>query len=148
MNNSSQYYRATPNVWLIEGEYCVVLIRRRFRQRMLGGAAIDIAFSTKAVRSLCQSGEAIEQKYGAEFARALIGRLADIRAATSIAELLSLLPVSTNDTTGAVTIYVHDVGGSCIKGSENHRRTPRLADKTVDWPNVTRIRISKVEVLG
>jgi len=113
---------------------------------MTNGVTIDIAFSTRAVRSLCQSSEAIERKYGAEVARALISRLADVRASSSIAELSSVVPLSTDGEKGNVTIQVSGEIVSYIHASENHRISPRLADGNVDWARVTRVQIRKVEV--
>jgi len=105
---------------------------------------MEIAFRTKALRTLCLNKEAMDDRYGAENAARLRVWLADLRAAQSIgdAPLLHLAPLLGN--LGDEAIMTIGAGLNAIVRA-NHQRPPKLANGDVDWLNVERLLIQKIE---
>jgi hypothetical protein len=98
------------------------------------------------LRSLCQSSAVAENKLGADVARLLLSRLADLRAAGSFGELIGLLPMSVDDAAGKAVIALGASSDTVFHIRVNHPNCPRHEDGAVDWQRVTRIQILRIEV--
>lgn len=106
--------------------------------------AIDIAFSTQGLRSLCQSEEAATRKFGEQAARMLIARLADIRAAKNIGDLAAVCALILDDGTGQIEMRLGGEVKLIATLRANHLECPRLKNGQVDWARVTRVFLNKV----
>lgn len=105
---------------------------------------MEIAFQTKALRTVCLNAEAMDELYGADGGALLRRCLADMRAVECLGDLpllaLSLAPTGLGDEAAV------DVGaGLTVVLKANHRRPPRLADGEIDWSAVNRILIDRIE---
>ena len=106
---------------------------------------MEIAFRTKALRTLCMSKEAMDQRYGAEGGALLRVHLADLRAAEQLGDL-PWLPLLSSDSKRSRTEAVVVMGaGLKIVFRANHREPPRTADGGIDWFQVERICIQRIE---
>jgi hypothetical protein len=105
---------------------------------------MEIAFRTKALRTVCLSKESMDKRYGAEGGALLRRRLADIRAAECLGEvpLLTMSPVC-NSPDGEVAIVVG--AGLILVVRANHQSAPKLKGGGVDWARVDRILIQRIE---
>lgn len=105
---------------------------------------MEIAFRTKALRTVCQSKEAMDERYGPGGGELLRVRLADIRAAECLGDvpLLAISPIQ--DSSGQKAV-IQVGGGVTIVVTANHQRPPKGKDGTVDWLSVDRILIQSVE---
>jgi len=108
--------------------------------------AVLIAFDSRDLRTVCLTRHAAVARYGEALASVLIDRLADLRAATSICDIIAaeprLLPGALGD-----TMAVDLTDGSALVFCANHVDLPRSADERVDWTRVSRIRLLRIETL-
>jgi toxin HigB-1 len=105
---------------------------------------LEIAFAEKALRHLCENETKAQRVLGLDTAKKLRRRLADLRAATSISDLVAGRP--------------RELGGPCPRPiavdlgegarmvfSAAHNVNPLLESGCVDWPKVSRIKILRIE---
>ena len=109
-------------------------------------AIVDIAFFSKATKKTCQTPEAIIAKFGSLVGAALIARLADIRAASSIEELSMIVPLTLADD-GGVLISVGDASPMTLVCTVAHVECPRDSAGRVRWSATARLQIIEIEVL-
>lgn len=104
---------------------------------------LDIAFEEKNLREVCTDAAVAQREFGFEAAQALRGRLADARAAESVADLLCLAGNPREVSQGQIQVNLAE--GVVMVYTENHNSTP-LADDgfTVDWSKVYRIRLLRI----
>lgn len=107
------------------------------------GGLLELAFSTKALRTLCENEAAATQALGAERAEGLKRRLADLRAAYHAGELVAGRPRQAADSKDHLEVDISD--GSSLVLCSNHSTTPRLDSGGVDWSNVTRVKALRIE---
>lgn len=106
---------------------------------------MEIAFRTKALRTVCLSKEATDVRYGAERGAILRGRLADIRAAECLGDVPLLFESMTYE--GKKDKAVIAAGaGLTIYIKANHKKTPELKSGGIDWPRVDRIIIQQIDL--
>ena len=105
---------------------------------------MEIAFSTKSLRDTCESEEMLRQKFGPEVAEMLKRRLADLRAASSIKDIV-LGNVREVPGTGGLAMCVDLFDGYRLDFGANHIHNPTLATGKVDWSAVSRIKITRIE---
>jgi hypothetical protein len=111
----------------------------------LVGDQVIIAFSTKNLRSLCESQTKAESQYGLNVARELRARLADLREAESVFELPAGRPREIDGSPHKN--YALDLAdGYCLVLCANHSNVPVLKTGGVDWSRVSRIKVHKIEV--
>lgn len=104
---------------------------------------MEIAFNTLTIRSLCEDEAEAEKYFGKDLSQALKRRLADIRAATSISDLVVGTPSPLSN---------GDRDKMCIELSPwthlvfcaNHRKNPCTDGGEIDWKKVTRIKIMAI----
>jgi hypothetical protein len=102
--------------------------------------ALELAFATKALRDICESEATAKEKLGAKVADALKRRLADFRSIDSLDELPFARPKKNSKN---VTFGLPDDWCLVVKGG--HGESPKLRSGQIDWTNVTRIKIVKIE---
>ena len=104
-----------------------------------------IAFSTKRLRSLCESQTKAEAEYGIKVAKELRARLADIRDADNVLDLPAGRPREIDSSPH--NHYAVDLAdGYRLVVCVNHSKVPLLKSRGVDWANVSRIRVHRIEV--
>lgn len=108
-------------------------------------STLEIAFAEKSLRQLCESETKAQQVLGAGRAGKLRRRLADLRAATRITDLVAGRPRELDGPCPRPLAV--DLGeGARIVFSANHNVNPLLESGCVDWPKVSRVKILRIEV--
>jgi hypothetical protein len=97
---------------------------------------MELAFATERLRAVCEDGMIAGTEYDRMFVEQLQARLADLRAAGSIYDLLAGNPRTES---GRLTVEV--TNGYVLVARPNHRVAPLRADGEVDWGRVRRLHI-------
>jgi toxin HigB-1 len=105
---------------------------------------MQLAFATKSLRQLCENGARAKRDLGLQMAEQLRGRLADLRAAMSVKDLVVGRPREV-DGMPKSHIAVDLYEGYHIVSCANHNSIPILESGDVDWSKVTRIKILRIE---
>ncbi|MCW5658876.1 MAG: hypothetical protein KIT60_14330 [Burkholderiaceae bacterium] len=104
---------------------------------------VELAFATEQLRKVCESPASARRSLGQHLANALIRRLADIRAASSVAELANLgfltLPIAWSDELKIVL-----TPGQALVALANQRDSP-VSKGYVDWSRVYRLKLLRIE---
>lgn len=104
-----------------------------------GEKRLDLAFSDKALRYICESQVKARKELGDEVAAQLHLRLADIEAIDAITEL-TWVPLTLGPTTVDIEFYP---GFRLI--AEANEANPPLHGNAVDWTKVERLLLMKLE---
>lgn len=104
-----------------------------------------IAFKTLTLRRLCEDDAVAVAKYGVGPAAGLRGRIADLRAAGTIADLLVGNPRVGGASGGFLTLNLFT--GTLSTWAANHPIPRTNASGMVDWTRTTRIQLIKIEVV-
>ena len=102
---------------------------------------LQLAFATKALRQLCEREAKATRQFGPDVAAKLKGRLADLRAASHVRELVAGRPRELPEHLFAIDLC----DGYRIVFSPNHNVTPALKDGSVKWDEVRRIQLLRIE---
>jgi proteic killer suppression protein len=106
---------------------------------------VIFAFSTKALRSLCECQARAERELGFKVAKKLRERIADIRAAENVTDLVAGRPREIEG--GRLPNYsINLADGYRIVLCPNHNEIPLTKSRRIDWSKVSRVRIHKIEV--
>lgn len=117
---------------------------RRLRMNRTARNSVELAFAEKPLRQLCESEEAARRILGEQVATKLRRRLADLRAAATIKDLVVGRPREIEGTSGsAMAIDLHR--RSRMVFDANHNSIPTLKSGRVDWSRVTRIKILRID---
>lgn len=100
-----------------------------------------IAFGSTQLRAICEDPNAADAYLGTETAELLRARLADIRAAVTVEDLLVGDPTTGGEAGRELRIGIGQ--GAKLALRANHRRLPLAEDGRVDW-----CRVSYVQVMG
>ncbi|KAA3609685.1 MAG: hypothetical protein D8M58_21580 [Calditrichaeota bacterium] len=104
---------------------------------------MEIAFKSKKLRDICQNELTAKKELGYKVSTKLKHRLADIRAAGTIFEIVVGNP---RELLESKSNYIMDIGENyIIRFSANHVNNPRTSDQKIDWKKVTRIKILSIE---
>jgi hypothetical protein len=103
---------------------------------------MELAFVEKGLRDLCASRAALDRRLGLASAEALRHRLADLRAASSIYDLVPQTPFPVDDSGGMALDVTQGVR---VVFCANHRKPPLGEDGKIDWSRVSRLKIIKIE---
>ncbi len=135
---------------------------RNYEERQLGGlsseltnrlapedesdivATLELAFANKSLRQLCESEAKATREFGGRVAQRLRRRLADLRAATSVKDLVAGRPREL-ESVRRRNVSVELAEGSRIVFCANHNSIPTLSSGGVDWSSVSRIKILRIE---
>jgi len=106
--------------------------------------ALEIAFAEKKLRRLCETEEAARRTFGVEVAEKLKARLADLRAASCVKELVAGRPHrGSSNRRSHLTV---DLSRGCrLVICANHRIVPKMDNGTVDWSRVNRVKVLDIE---
>lgn len=106
---------------------------------------MNLAFSTRDLRTICEEQIAAEREFGIEIAHELRARLADMRAAENVSELVAGRPreIVLNDD----RLYVVDIakGYRIVLRANNLRIRQQVQGKEIDWSQVDCVQIINVE---
>jgi hypothetical protein len=108
-----------------------------------GVTPVEIAFASRAVRKICENDNAAEGLLGANLARKLRARLADLKAASTVRESPFRLRKMRNR--GATEIAIDLSSLASVVFCANHATCPRTLKGSVDWSRVERIKIVQIE---
>jgi proteic killer suppression protein len=105
---------------------------------------MEIRFENKKLQGLCECGDDAARKLGAGSARKLRSRLADLKAAGAVSELVAGRPHPLcHDRAGQFSVDL--AGGQRLVFSPRHELIPRYANGGIDWSQVT---IVQIEYIG
>jgi hypothetical protein len=107
-------------------------------------SALQLAFSSKELRGICESEDAAREQLGMAIANALKRRLADLRAAPTALDLPGIEPTLVEGREGnLMAVALSET--IRLTFSVNHPKPPTLSTGEVDWSRVTRIQIATIE---
>jgi hypothetical protein len=109
-----------------------------------GGETLELAFSDKSLRGICESESAAIQSLGVLVASKLKHRLADLSASSSTDDLVAGNPREIDGNGHGLFAIDLDEGVKLVF-SANHQNIPRAQTGKVDWPKVRRIKIVAIE---
>lgn len=104
---------------------------------------MELAFSTKALRAVCESEERAVRELGVDLASVLKRRLADVRAAGNATDLVVGNPRPAPHSKEVLMLDLAD--GRTVSLAANHAAIPRLCSGDIDWSNVSRVRLLSIE---
>lgn len=105
---------------------------------------MELAFDSQSLRSICEKSNIATRKLGPIVAELLKHRLADLRAARYISDLLAGAPhVLERGNHQVATVSLGDRYRLIF--SANHPKNPVTEQGLVDWSRVSRIKILKIE---
>jgi toxin HigB-1 len=106
---------------------------------------LEIAFETQRLRTLCENNTKAARELGHAAAEQLKHRLADLRAAQSIRDLVASPPEQLED---PMEVSVAIGSGFHLLLRANHPETPIVKSGCVDWSTVERVKIMRIEKNG
>ena len=101
---------------------------------------LQLAFNTRELRTLCESEDAAREAFGDDVAESLKARLADLRAAENIDDLVVGRPRTSADS-GMMVLDLH--GSHVLKFVPNHVQRSVDAPKA-EWGRVKRIKVTSI----
>ena len=104
---------------------------------------MELAFSTKALRAVCESEERAVRELGVDLASILKRRLADLRAAGNATDLVAGNPRPAPHSKEELMLDLSD--GLTVFLAANHAAIPRRRSGDIDWSNVSRLKLLRIE---
>jgi len=105
--------------------------------------AVEIAFAKRALRQLCESERTARRSLGHAIAERLKRRLADLRAAKCVTDLVAGRPKEIQSTQPGRMVI--DLGeGFQLIFCANHDQAPLTNGLRVDWSKVNRVKILSI----
>jgi toxin HigB-1 len=108
------------------------------------GFRLELAFSTLSLRIICEDEAHAKNELGTNVAEILKRRLADLRAASSVKDLVAGQPRqldNKNDQCMAIDLC----DGFWIVFTANHTRNPKNRIGELDWLKINRVIILRIE---
>ena len=104
---------------------------------------MELAFESKSLRSICENEADAEQELGSAVAEALKHRLADLRAATSIHDVVvgNPRPLST---VGTPCLILDLCDNYYIIVEANHPNNPLTEEGEFDWAMISRLKVTQI----
>ena len=106
--------------------------------------ALELAFETKPLRTICETEAQAKLELGNAVAEVLKHRLADLRAATAVSDLVAGKPRILDGSAGQLMV-VDLYEGSRLVFKSNHIRRSSAGGGEVNWSRVTRIKILRID---
>lgn len=121
------------------------ILQREFLMPFTEFKPLEISFRTKTLRTVCEIRGKAEREYGKGPASALRRRLADIRAAETVNDLLVGQPRSSlGDGTGRMVV---NLGNSHrLVFGPNHPGATGAGTVDLAWSKVRRVKVLNIEV--
>lgn len=107
---------------------------------------IELAFETQSLRTACEEEKAAVNKFGGTLASELRARIADLRAADSVADLVAGSPTFTGGDEPSMTVLVSDSLELVFR--PNHVNNPHNATGALDWSRVRRLKLVRIKSLA
>jgi hypothetical protein len=104
---------------------------------------LELAFDSKSLRTLCGSFDQAKRVLGTEVAETLKRRLADMRAATSPADLIAGRPRRLEGFPQQMIVDLR--AGYIVVFCANHSRNPITDGGDLDWARISRIKLLRIE---
>ena len=105
---------------------------------------LELAFSEKSLRQLCENETIAKRKLGVHVAEKLKRRLADLRAASCLTDLVVGSPREREgDNANQFAISLCD--GYQKVFCANHTAVPLLGSGAIDWAKVSRVKVLRIE---
>jgi hypothetical protein len=107
-----------------------------------GGGRVLLAFETMPLREICEKEAEAIDALGSDVAMYLRRRLADLRAAASMEDLMAGRPRQSPDRS---KLLLDLVAGQVLVCEPNHRVRPREKAGVPDWPRISRVKIVAIQ---
>ncbi len=105
---------------------------------------MDIAFHSRSLRDICESEEMLNQHFGKQVGDSVKRRLADLRAAVSITDLvIGNLHELRNELRTTLCLDLSE--GYSLLFAANYVKAPIGANNRVNWSAVTRVKVMSIE---
>lgn len=105
---------------------------------------MELAFESKSLRTICESEARAKREFGPTVAEVLKHRLADLRAATSVNDLVAGRPRASRGADHQ-HIVVDLCNGYRIILGPNHPKNPMTETGRLDWARVSRIKVLRID---
>ena len=105
---------------------------------------MELAFDSRSLRTICESEADAKRELGPIVAEVLKHRLADMRAATSVRDLLVGKPRIISESDHHFMVIDLCEGYQLIFCA-NHPPNPEVEPGELDWQRVRRIKITRIE---
>lgn len=106
--------------------------------------SMEIAFDSRQIRHICEDASKATLTLGANVAGALMDRLADLEAATSVSDIIIGRPRAVQS--GADEFMAVDLcDGQSLVFAANHNIKPIGDNGRIQWHQVTRIKILQIQ---
>jgi len=105
---------------------------------------LELAFESKALRTICESEDHAKRELGPEVAEVLKHRLADLRAGTSIYDLVAGRP-RLLDNGDHQRMVVDLCNGYRVVLEANHPNNPVTEADRLAWVKISRIKVLRIE---
>jgi proteic killer suppression protein len=105
---------------------------------------VQIAFQSKLLRAVCEDEAQARRDYDEAVVEALQHRLADLRAASSVRDIIAGRPRTIEGPEGQC-MAVDLAGKWRLVFAANHVANPKTESNTCDWAKVTRVKIMRIE---
>jgi toxin HigB-1 len=101
---------------------------------------VDISYANAKLETLCRDSRKATRELGADGARRLSARCADLRAANNVLELIAGTPHPLErDRCGQFAVSL--AGAQRLVFRPDHEPVPSKSDGRIAWENVTAVRI-------
>ncbi len=101
---------------------------------------MEIDFSNKTLKKLCEIEREAVKELGSDSARKLRNRLADLEAVSHVSELVAGRPHALNpDDLREYSVALAD--GKCLVFQPNHDEIPLDKNNKTDWSRVNKVKI-------
>lgn len=100
---------------------------------------MELAFRTVQLRAICEDADRAARRYSESTCRHLRARLSDLRAASSVAEVIAGRPRIGVPDEASMTIDLGDAARLVL--CSNHPVQPRTSEGDLDWTKVRRLQV-------
>ena len=104
---------------------------------------MELSFESKGLRRICENQDVAKLKLGEAVSEALRRRLADLRAAKSIYDIV-VGRCRFEDAKDEQIVIIDLLEDNRLVFVANHPRNPALTDGSLDWSAITRIKIIQI----
>jgi proteic killer suppression protein len=104
---------------------------------------MELLFKTQMLRTICEEEARAVSMLGVEAADRLRSRLADLRAAGTVSDLVAGNPSFSGDRNSELRIRLDDEHDIFCR--PNHATPPTDSAGLIDWPRVHRLQVVEIE---
>ena len=107
--------------------------------------ALDLAFNSKSLRNICENEDEANHELGSAVAQVLKHRLADLRAAISITDIMVGRPRLLQGVIQNKHMIIDLYDNYRMTFCANHPDNPIGENGKIDWQKVSRVKILRIE---